>query len=684
MEELNMKILHVSNLGIKKEWFDWTLQQEKHYDLICITGELENEAKDKLDEEVRKMDELLKNFKNKPLTWIRNYNYECAWNQQVSFDDFEQRLEKDKISLFGYKKTIKGIIFGFVPKSETTFSNFSDCDILLCDIPPKKTKTSLDGDGDYDTGDENLYNALSRQVISPKHLLAGNISYESQASKDKMKDTEISSPRNILDHDVPGSNKIEFPTTDNNSANIEYIWKMANLLLSQDSVNKYDFINEFSNIFKKTVDSSADKDTGIVSLELRDEGKFNDLLELEAKLVLKKESQRNVIIDELKKDGEDTSNKKIKEKLSKRKDEENFIKQVREKFEKKLQDEKKWSKSLEQAKNKEINTISKMANRVFQIIEKMYMISSNDKFKFIKIEESGRDKSKLLSFTKVFKLFMNNNKDSFYKDFILRHRYFLEKNASIKAEVLKSIETNIDDLVINLDTYKKLEENKFIKIIENAIFNNKQLVYTTKKVKDKEGEDKGGKDVDVEPIKIFFDNGYWYFAMYVEKWPGKKETIKKNDFIVRLDNIDGLELKKSDNEIDEGVNCTADLAEFRKLKFNAWGHNESSTNHELIIEIENENENIFKYFQSKKFTSKQRTYEEDGKYKVEFNYTNYHEVAPIILSWINYITIERVSDDEFAEHLADRIGKFWKNSHLDSFAKSYKLEYLKSTKDGEK
>jgi hypothetical protein len=51
---------------------------------------------------------------------------------------------------------------------------FTECDVLLSHVPPAYTKASVGYSGD-DYGSEKLYNAIGKQVITPKILLCGHI-----------------------------------------------------------------------------------------------------------------------------------------------------------------------------------------------------------------------------------------------------------------------------------------------------------------------------------------------------------------------------------------------------------------------------------------------------------------------------------------------------------------------------
>jgi len=41
-----MKILHVTDLHFNKKWFEWILEVQDDYDVVCITGDFLDSDKD--------------------------------------------------------------------------------------------------------------------------------------------------------------------------------------------------------------------------------------------------------------------------------------------------------------------------------------------------------------------------------------------------------------------------------------------------------------------------------------------------------------------------------------------------------------------------------------------------------------------------------------------------------------
>nr|WP_314468399.1 metallophosphoesterase [uncultured Campylobacter sp.] len=163
-----MKILHATDLHYNKSWFKFIKNLESNFDIICITGDF-IDAFDQagIAPQIAYVSEWLASF-NKPV-------FVCSGNHDVGLA-YEQEWLNDIPNIYADNavKEINGVKFGCAPYLKLDYAKFAQCDVLLSHVPPAYTKASVGYSGD-DYGSEKLYNAIGKQVITPKILLCGHI-----------------------------------------------------------------------------------------------------------------------------------------------------------------------------------------------------------------------------------------------------------------------------------------------------------------------------------------------------------------------------------------------------------------------------------------------------------------------------------------------------------------------------
>ena len=167
-----MKILLAGDLHFNKSQFQWLEDQRDVFDCFCLAGDF--------------LDGQSGGFKQQT-EWVSNWMvhldkqvFICSGNHDL--DEFVEcewisELKSPKICTDGQKKTFEGITFGCIPYLGADLSDFHDCDVLLTHVPPYKTVTSqsMDAGRLKDWGDQELYNALKGQIITPRYILCGHV-----------------------------------------------------------------------------------------------------------------------------------------------------------------------------------------------------------------------------------------------------------------------------------------------------------------------------------------------------------------------------------------------------------------------------------------------------------------------------------------------------------------------------
>ncbi|WP_223292918.1 MULTISPECIES: metallophosphoesterase family protein [Shewanella] len=204
-----MKLLHVSDLHFNRAQFEWVREQARHYDLLCISGDLldgswqQSFSSDEQVEWIRQWTSTL------PLpTFICSGNHDLLplqddiqasahWlttlkSQRVSVDN-------DIVDIFGHK-------FGCIPYDSPEFYLFRDCDVLLHHVPPSKLKVARQEGNNW--GCANIRTAIEFGELKAKFLLCGHV-HRPLARFSKFKNKFISNPGNNQRAEIPNFNVIQ-------------------------------------------------------------------------------------------------------------------------------------------------------------------------------------------------------------------------------------------------------------------------------------------------------------------------------------------------------------------------------------------------------------------------------------------------------------------------------------------
>lgn len=281
----------------------------------------------------------------------------------------------------------------------------------------------------------------------------------------------------------------------------------------------------------------------------------------------------------------------------------------------------------------------RMANRDFNIIQKMFSLNGES----LIIKHSSSLEFKING----FRYFMLNNSNIKRKDLLLRFKY-IKTNANRtqeKTDLLDLIDTNIQDSLSDINTFKSIEKDSKVEIINKAILENKKLLVSK------------NHDQIVNPLKIYFDNGYWYLAALKDD---------ENSYRIRIDNINKIKLLESNILIKKEI-----LEKNRLMKWDAFGNENSEKKCTIILELDDEK--TYKYFKLKKYKIQQKEFIKEGKYYVEFKFNYDWEIKPLLFQWIDVITIidldcgSSEEDTEFLQSFYNSSKEFFSRKEHEPF-----------------
>lgn len=164
-----MRILHITDLHFNKHWFEWIADQQKNYDVFCITGDfLEDSKEETLLEQIEWVTNWMKQFKKPLLICSGNHDIE-----ELENDDWFNHISN--VYSDNTIKTINGIKFGCIPYIAPDFYEYDECDVILYHLPPSHTKTAIHNETNEDWGDKELYRSIKNGVLTPNILLCGHM-----------------------------------------------------------------------------------------------------------------------------------------------------------------------------------------------------------------------------------------------------------------------------------------------------------------------------------------------------------------------------------------------------------------------------------------------------------------------------------------------------------------------------
>lgn len=167
-----MKIWLTGDLHFNKKQFNYLVNNQSRFDILCLAGDFLNIKLGGFVEQTEWICNFLEQFKKPVLCCSGNHdlsdNNKCKWMNNI---------KNSKVYIDNRRPKINGIRFGIMPYLVTEYSRFYDCDILLTHVPPKNIKVAQEGSKENyrDWGDEELYQLLKHRVLAPKYMLCGHV-----------------------------------------------------------------------------------------------------------------------------------------------------------------------------------------------------------------------------------------------------------------------------------------------------------------------------------------------------------------------------------------------------------------------------------------------------------------------------------------------------------------------------
>ena len=178
-----MKILVAGDLHFQKEKFESLNRLSIDCDVLCLTGDyLDDRLADREDQIEWVSKWVLSN--PKPIVM-------CSGNHDLddlAECDWVYNLASKTVKIDNSIWTHRGVNFGAVPYIGARYSQFANCQVIVCHVPPSNTKTSQQ-DG-IEFGDDDLYFSITRGVIRPGYVFCGHVEKPDKAM-DRIGDTKI-------------------------------------------------------------------------------------------------------------------------------------------------------------------------------------------------------------------------------------------------------------------------------------------------------------------------------------------------------------------------------------------------------------------------------------------------------------------------------------------------------------
>ncbi|OUR79603.1 hypothetical protein A9Q83_04185 [Alphaproteobacteria bacterium 46_93_T64] len=193
-----MQFLHVTDIHFDKSIFNWISKRAGDFDAVCLTGDFMSEAGENEgspEKQIARMLSWLEDLPKPVFMCSGNHDVlepdlsmgalEALFVEDEEYMEFSSQPEMpqeetwlSKIGLPGVYTDgaivdLDGVKIGCMPYQGEDHYKFQECDVLLCHVPPAKTKVSIGQFGDY--GCPKLRRSLQTGLLKPTYLLSGHI-----------------------------------------------------------------------------------------------------------------------------------------------------------------------------------------------------------------------------------------------------------------------------------------------------------------------------------------------------------------------------------------------------------------------------------------------------------------------------------------------------------------------------
>lgn len=171
-----MRILHVSDLHADSLWFDWVANKGGRYDLLVISGDLQNAfSNTSMHDQARAISKWLVSLSTPTVVCSGNHDF-WATDKRVSVDI---HAEASWIKILMGKGKIVGVDGGVIEFGDLRIgvkgwlgqNPEEPLDVLVTHAPPSGTQCASSANGRHDNGDQDLWDLEYR----PRWILCGHI-----------------------------------------------------------------------------------------------------------------------------------------------------------------------------------------------------------------------------------------------------------------------------------------------------------------------------------------------------------------------------------------------------------------------------------------------------------------------------------------------------------------------------
>jgi Icc-related predicted phosphoesterase len=173
-----MRILHVADLHLKRDWFDWVASQSPHFELVVIAGDLQDAfSNTPMHDQARTISKWLLEIRTPTVICSGNHDY---WTRspRAAVDEDAEAAWLRRLAGLGSGLVIDGtiVMLGSIKIMVNGWNQVPDVaspiDILVTHAPPMGCACASGAEG-QDVGDPELWDVM--KYYPPRLILAGHI-----------------------------------------------------------------------------------------------------------------------------------------------------------------------------------------------------------------------------------------------------------------------------------------------------------------------------------------------------------------------------------------------------------------------------------------------------------------------------------------------------------------------------
>lgn len=178
-----MKILHVADLHFRQAWFEWVAAQAKHFDAVCIAGDLLNMWITR-DVSLRAQTKWIRDwarYRFNGRLFVCSGNHDWWTNDEVTDTDARggwlRKLRRNDVTYDNHGAAVGGLYLFCHSYAARTSIPVATADqwVLLHHEPPSGCDASMTSDSGADLGSGYLREQLSAAANPPCLVLSGHV-----------------------------------------------------------------------------------------------------------------------------------------------------------------------------------------------------------------------------------------------------------------------------------------------------------------------------------------------------------------------------------------------------------------------------------------------------------------------------------------------------------------------------